>query len=91
MLRLPRSKSKKRVITFALLFHTARPGLVIGKKDLEIDTLRKNLTSLISKQGDSVKKNVEVSVQEVKNPALNASLVAQNIVIRSKIVPALKK
>ncbi len=62
-----------------VIIHSARPGLVIGKKGLEIDTLRKNLTSLISKQGDSVKKNVEVSVQEVKNPALNASLVAQNI------------
>lgn len=56
-----------------VVVHSARPGVVIGKKGQEIDSLRKGLTSLIGK------KNVEVSVQEVKNPELTAVLVAKNI------------
>lgn len=56
-----------------IIIHSARPGVVIGKKGHEIDTLRKELALLLNK------KTVEVSVQEVKNPELNATLVARRI------------
>ena len=56
-----------------IIIHSGRPGLVIGKKGQEIDTLRRELTSLL-KTG-----NVEISVQEVKKPELDATLVARNI------------
>ncbi len=56
-----------------VVIHSARPGVVIGKKGQEIDSLRKGLASLLGK------KSVEVSVQEVKNPELTAVLVAKNI------------
>ncbi len=56
-----------------VIIHSARPGVVIGKKGQEIDSLRKQLSALIKKTA------VEVSVQEVKNVALSASLVAQDI------------
>lgn len=56
-----------------VVVHSARPGVVIGKKGQEIDSLRKELANLLGK------KSVEVSVQEVKNPELTAILVAKSI------------
>ncbi len=56
-----------------VVIHTARPGIVIGKKGQEIDALRKDLAALLNRP------NVDVSVQEVKNPELDATLVAKNI------------
>lgn len=56
-----------------VIIHTARPGMVIGRKGQEIETLRKQLALV------SGKKNVEVSVQEVKNPELDAQVVAGSI------------
>ncbi len=59
--------------TARIILHSARPGVVIGKKGQDIEALRKDLSDLL-KRG-----SVEVSVQEVKNPELNATLVAKNI------------
>lgn len=56
-----------------VIIHTARPGVIIGKKGQEIDNLRKALSKLISIN------SVEVSVEEIKNPELDAVLVAKNI------------
>jgi small subunit ribosomal protein S3 len=56
-----------------VIIHSARPGVVIGKKGQEIDTLRKELGRLLKRD------NVEVSVQEVKNPELDATLIAKSI------------
>lgn len=55
-----------------IVIHSGRPGMVIGKKGQEIDTLRKVL-------GARLKRNVEVSVQEIGQPELDALLVAKNI------------
>ncbi len=52
--------------------HTARPGLVIGKKGAEIDGLKKKLSKLTGKQ-------VWIEVEEIKRPDLDAKLVAENI------------
>lgn len=56
-----------------VIIHTARPGIVIGKKGQEIEALRKDLAAMLKRP------NVDVSVQEVKNPELDATLVAKNI------------
>lgn len=56
-----------------VIIHSARPGIVIGKKGQEIEALRKDLAKLLNRA------NVDVSVQEVKNPELDATLVAKNI------------
>jgi len=56
-----------------VIIHSARPGAVIGKKGLEIENLRKDLSKLVKKS------NIEVSVQEIKNPELDAVIVAKNI------------
>lgn len=52
--------------------HTARPGLVIGKKGAEIDVLKSELSKLTNKE-------VWVEVEEIKRPDLDAKLVAENI------------
>lgn len=64
---------EKTVNNIRVIIHSARPGVVIGKKGQEIDALRRKLNRLLGKE------TVEVSVQEVKNPDLDAILVAKNI------------
>ena len=59
-----------------VIIHSAKPGIVIGKKGQEIDALRKDLAKLLNRA------NVDVSVQEVKNPELDATLVAKNIAVQ---------
>jgi len=56
-----------------VIVHSGRPGMVIGKKGQEIDSLRKQLASILSVT------SVEVSVQEIRQPELDALLVARNI------------
>ena len=51
---------------------TARPGVVIGKKGAEIDTLRKKLEKVASGP-------VSIEVVEVKRPELDAALIAQSV------------
>ena len=58
-----------------VIIYTARPGIVIGKKGAEIDTLRADLEK-IAKLG---KGQVNVDVIEIKRPELDANLVAQSI------------
>lgn len=55
-----------------VIITTARPGLVIGKKGAEIDTLRKKLEKIATG-------TVSVEVIEVKRPELDAVLVAQSV------------
>ncbi len=52
--------------------HTARPGIVIGRKGVEIDRINNELRSLLKRQ-------VIIDVLEVENPALDAQFVAQTI------------
>ena len=56
-----------------VIIHSGRAGVVIGKKGQEIDRLRRDLASLLGRT------SVEVSVQEVKKPELDALLIAKNI------------
>jgi len=55
-----------------VIITTARPGVVIGKKGAEIDTLRKALDKISSGP-------VSVEVIEIKRPELDAVLIAQSI------------
>lgn len=56
-----------------VVLHSARPGVVIGKKGQEIETLRQRIAKLVQSS------HVEVSVQEVKKPEVCAAIVAQSI------------
>jgi len=52
--------------------HTARPGIVIGKKGEDIEKLRKELTQLAGQP-------VRLAVEEVRKPEIDAQLVAESI------------
>ena len=52
--------------------HTARPGMVIGKKGEDIDVLRKTLRDMIGGE-------VNVAIEEIRKPELDATLVAESI------------
>jgi small subunit ribosomal protein S3 len=55
-----------------LIIHTARPGVVIGKKGTGIDTLKADVQSL-------TKNEVFLSIQEVRKPDTDGQLVAESI------------
>ena len=55
-----------------VVLHTARPGLVIGPKGAEVDRLREVLEELIDRK-------VTINIMEIKQPDLNAQLVAEAI------------
>ena len=55
-----------------ITIHTARPGVVIGKKGEDIDKLRKEVSE---KMGIPV----HISIEEIRKPELDAQLVAENI------------
>jgi len=58
--------------TARITIHTARPGIVIGKKGEDVDALRKVLTE---KMGVPV----HINIEEIRKPDLDAKLVAQNV------------
>ncbi|MBK6738263.1 MAG: 30S ribosomal protein S3 [Haliea sp.] len=58
--------------TARITIHTARPGIVIGKKGEDVDKLRKDLTQ---KMGVPV----HINIEEIRKPDLDAKLVAQNV------------
>jgi small subunit ribosomal protein S3 len=58
--------------TARITIHTARPGIVIGKKGEDVDKLRKVLAS---KMGVPV----HINIEEIRKPDLDARLVAQNV------------
>lgn len=62
-------RTAKRIL---ITIHTARPGVVIGKKGAEVDRLRAELQKL-------TKKEIQINISEIKHPELDAYLVAQNI------------
>ncbi len=52
--------------------HTARPGMVIGRGGTEVDSLRQDLEDMSGKK-------VQINVVEVKQPELDAQLVAESV------------
>jgi small subunit ribosomal protein S3 len=55
--------------------YTARPGIVIGKKGVEAERLRKDMEAFTGKE-------VAVDIKEVRKPEIDAQLVAENIALQ---------
>ena len=55
-----------------VMLYTARPGIVIGRKGVEVDRLRANLEELSSKK-------VNINIIEINKPELNGQLVAESV------------
>lgn len=58
-----------------ITIHTARPGIIIGKKGAEVDRLKKELETLTGRQ-------VNIDIKEIRKPELDAQLVAENIALQ---------
>jgi small subunit ribosomal protein S3 len=55
--------------------HTARPGIIIGKKGAEVEKLKKDIEYLTGKQ-------VQIDIKEIRKPELDAQLVAENMALQ---------
>ncbi len=59
----------------AVTIHTARPGIIIGKKGEDIERLRNEVAALVSVHIN----NVKINIEEIRKPELDAQLVAEGI------------
>ncbi|MCP4874666.1 MAG: 30S ribosomal protein S3 [Gammaproteobacteria bacterium] len=59
----------------AVTIHTARPGIIIGKKGEDIEKLRHEVAALVSVHLN----NVKINIEEIRKPELDAQLVAEGI------------
>ena len=69
-IEIERAANKAKINIF-----TARPGLIIGKKGSEVETLKKELAKLTDKE-------IYLNIQEVRKPELDAQLVAENVALQ---------
>ena len=67
-IEIERTRDKLRVDV-----HTARPGIVIGRRGSEADRLRQGLAKITSNP------KVQLNIQEIKQPELDAALIAQGV------------
>lgn len=58
-----------------ITIHTARPGIIIGKKGAEVDRLKKEVEVLTGRE-------VNIDIKEIRKPELDAQLVAENIALQ---------
>lgn len=58
-----------------VIIHTARPGIVIGKKGAEIENLKKDLQKFTQKE-------VAITIQEIRRPETDAQLTAENVAMQ---------
>lgn len=69
-IEIERAANKAKINIF-----TARPGLIIGKKGSEVETLKKDLAKLTDTE-------IYLNIQEVRKPELDAQLVAENVAMQ---------
>ena len=69
-IEIERAASKVRI-----KIHTARPGLVIGKKGAEIENVKRDLEKRINRE-------IILDIQEVRKPEVDAQLVAENVAMQ---------
>ncbi len=69
-IEIERAASKAKINIY-----TARPGLIIGKKGAEVETLKKELAKLTDKE-------IYLNIQEVRKPELDAQLVSENVALQ---------
>lgn len=80
-IEIERTTEKLRII-----IHTARPGVIIGRKGAEIDRLREDLQKMTKQQNE-----IFIDIKEIKNPATEAQLVAENVAFQLEKRVAFRK
>lgn len=69
---VPRVEIERAANRTRITIHTARPGMVIGRGGTEVERLRAELERMTGKQ-------VQINIVEIKQPELDAQLVAENV------------
>ena len=57
------------------IIHTARPGIIIGKKGAEVEKLKKELEKITGQE-------MTIDIKEIRKPELDATLVAENVALQ---------
>lgn len=72
---VPKIEIERAGQNIKVIIHTARPGIVIGKKGAEVEKLRKDLKLMTGKE-------VSIDIKEIRKPEIDAQLVAENIALQ---------
>ena len=73
---VPRINIERAANRIRVTIWTARPGIVIGRKGSEIDKLKEEVSKMTGNR------EVYIDIQEVKQPEINAQLVAENVALQ---------
>jgi len=69
---IPKIEIERTRDALKVMLHCARPGIIIGRKGAEVDKLKTELETLVGHP-------VEITIKEVTQPELNATLVAESV------------
>ncbi|MEW6570816.1 MAG: 30S ribosomal protein S3 [Nitrospirota bacterium] len=72
---VPRIEIERTGQSVRVTIHTARPGIIIGKKGAEVEKLRRELKEMTGKE-------VSVDIKEIRKPEVDAQLVAENVALQ---------
>jgi small subunit ribosomal protein S3 len=72
---VPKIEIERAGQNMRVIIHTARPGIIIGKKGSEVEKLRKELKELTGKE-------ISIDIKEIRKPEIDAQLVAENIALQ---------
>src|SRR5690348_13186673 len=72
---VPKIQIERAANRCRITIHTARPGVVIGRKGAEIDKLKEELSKMTGKE-------IYVDIIEIKHPETDAQLVAENVALQ---------
>jgi len=69
---IPRIEIERKADALRVIVHTAKPGVLIGRKGVKAEDLKKRIEALTGRR-------VGLDIMEIPRPELNATLVAQNV------------
>src|SRR4051812_19251208 len=72
---VPKIQIERAANRCRITIHTARPGVVIGRKGAEIDKIKEELSKMTGKE-------IYVDIVEIKQPEIDAQLVAENVALQ---------
>jgi small subunit ribosomal protein S3 len=72
---IPKIEIERAGQNMRVIIHTARPGIIIGKKGIEVEKLRKDLKDMTGKE-------VSIDIKEIRKPEIDAQLVAENVALQ---------
>jgi small subunit ribosomal protein S3 len=72
---VPKIEIERAGHNMRVIIYTARPGIIIGKKGIEVEKLRKDINQMTGKE-------VAIDIKEIRKPEIDAQLVAENIALQ---------